>query len=412
MEIQALIEKRGALAKQMQDLLKEVNGDVSKWDAEARNKYNKIEEEYDNVSESQKVVERQAARESELRSITTTKPVELPPATPGAAVESRAKEEAEARKLEAFQRYLLRGASALNETEYRALAADQDIYGGFLVPPVQTVKSLLKKVDDLVFIRKLATVEQVSQAASLGQPTLVADPSDATWTAEIATGSEDSTMSFGGRELHPHPLAKRIKISAKLLRVASMNVESIVMDRMAYKFAIVEENAFLTGDGNNKPLGVFTASTKGISTSRDVSTDNTTTAITADNLINVKYSLKAGYLPGCVWLFHRDAIKMIRKLKDSQGQYVWQPGLQQGQPDRILDHPFYMSEYVPNTFTTGLYVGLFGNFRYYMIAEALNMQVQRLTELYAEQNQIGYIARRELDGLPMLEDAFTRIKLA
>jgi HK97 family phage major capsid protein len=143
-----------------------------------------------------------------------------------------------------------------------------------------------------------------------------------------------------------------------------------------------------------------------------VSTDNTTTEITADNLINVKFTLKQNYWPRARWIFHRDAVKMIRKLKDSQDQYLWQPGIAANIPDRILETPYLISEYAPNTFTAALYVGIIGDFSFYWIVDALDMQVQRLVELYAETNQVGFIGRAETDGMPVLEEAFVRVKLA
>jgi HK97 family phage major capsid protein len=155
------------------------------------------------------------------------------------------------------------------------------------------------------------------------------------------------------------------------------------------------------------------ASNDGIPTSRDVSADNTATAITADGLINAKYSLKAQYhsSEALRWIFHRDAIKMIRKLKADDGQYIWQPGLATDRPDTILDVPYIMSEYAPNTFTTGLYVGILGDFSHYWIADAMTLQIQRLVELYAESNQVGFIGRLECDGMPVLAEAFARVKL-
>jgi HK97 family phage major capsid protein len=159
-------------------------------------------------------------------------------------------------------------------------------------------------------------------------------------------------------------------------------------------------------------LGLFTASDLGIPTSRDIATDNTTTAITADGLINALYGLKEGYQRNARWLFHRDVVKAIRKLKDGDGQYLWAPGIALNQPDTILAKPFLMSEYAPNTFTTGKYVGIVGDFSYYWIADDLNIEIQRLVELYAATNQIGFVCRYAGDGMPVLGEAFARVTLA
>jgi len=264
-------------------------------------------------------------------------------------------------------------------------------------------------------------------------PTLQADPADADWTSELQTGSLDATMAFGKREFRPQPLAKQALISNKLIRASASfasfdedtnadgpeTVEQLVIERLGYKFGVTEEKGFLTGSGANQPLGIFTASTDGIDTTRDV-TCASSTVVVADDLINTKYSLKAQYRgsPSLAWALSRTLVQNIRKLKDTNGQYIWAPGgigqasLTFGQPDTILNIPFYESEYVPNTFTTGLYVAALGDFRYYWIADALDMTVQRLVELYAATNQVGFLGRKETDGMPVLAEAFARVKLA
>lgn len=296
--------------------------------------------------------------------------------------------------------------------ERRDLQADAPHIGGYLTAPQEMVNMLLKNVDDLLFIRQKATKYQLTAAESLGVPTLENDPADADWTAEILTGSRDTTMSFGKRALTPHPLAKRIKVSRTLLRKATMGAEQIVTSRLAYKFAVTEEKAFLTGSGAGQPLGVFTVSDSGIPSSRDVSTDNTNSAVTADGLINAKYELKAQYQNSASvgWGFSRALVRNIRKLKTGDGQYLWQPGIA-GTPSTVLDIPYFMSEFVPSTFTTGQYVAILGDWSFYWIADALSMGLQRLDELYAEANQIGFIGRMELDGAPVLAEAFVRVKL-
>lgn len=322
----------------------------------------------------------------------------------------------------AFEKYLRSGrADGLNldsperraqePDEHRDLSADADIEGGYLLAPMQMAAGLIKNVDDAVVVRQYATVIQLRNSQNLGIPSMENDASDAEWTTEIKTGSADTALNFGRRELNPTPVAKRIKVSRKLLRQAVMGIEALVNQRLGYKFGITEEKAFLTGTGANQPLGLFTASADGISTSRDVLTGSATN-FTADGLIDAKFGLKAAYWnrPSTRWVFHRTGLQLIRKLKDTTNQYLWQPGLSAGEPDRILDIPYVLSEYVPNTFTTGLYVGLLGDLSYYYIAESLALEIQRLVELYAETNQIGFIGRMELDGMPVLGEAFVRLK--
>ena len=129
-------------------------------------------------------------------------------------------------------------------------------------------------------------------------------------------------MAFGRRELHPHILTKGLKISRKLLGKVP-DVESLVRDRLAYKFGVTMEKAYLTGIGAGQPLGVFVASNDGIPTGRDYSTGNSATAMAFDGLIGAKYTLKQQYWAKAAWLLHRDGAAQIAKLKDSDGQYIW-----------------------------------------------------------------------------------------
>jgi HK97 family phage major capsid protein len=314
-------------------------------------------------------------------------------------------------RTKAFCKLLVEGRGALQADEWRALQADSDTAGGFIVTPEQFVAGLIKNVDDMVFIRQRATKYRIPTAASLGVPTLATDASDAEWTTELATGSEDSALAFGKRKLNPHPMAKRIKVSETLMRM-SAQAERIVMDRLSYKFGVTQEKGFMTGSGVNQALGVFTASNDGITTARDISTGNAATTVTFDGLTNAKYSLKGQYWNRSDWMFHRDVLSQIAKLKDGDGQYIWRESVRDGEPDRLLGRPVIMSEFAPNTMTTGQYVGILGDFSNYWIADALDLQIKRLNELYAETDQVGFIGRLSTDGMPVLAEAFARVKLA
>jgi HK97 family phage major capsid protein len=320
------------------------------------------------------------------------------------------------RVMACFRSFLIGGGAAIRDhegaDEFRALSAGVNTEGGYIVVPETFVSTLIKALDDDIIVRMLSTVYPLVNGSPIGAPSLDNDPADGDWTEELSTGSEDSTMSFGKRVMEPHPMAKRIKVSRTLLRVSALPAEALVRARLAYKFGVTQEKAYMTGSGNKRPLGLFTASNNGITTARDVSTANTTTAPTMDGLKNAKYSLKAGYWGRASWLFHRDVVREIAKLKDGDGQYLWAESVREGEPDRLLGRPAYMSEFAPNTLTTGQYVGILGDFSHYWILDSMMMQIQRLDELYAETNQVGFIGRYEGDGAPVLAEAFARVKLA
>ncbi len=421
-------QKRAGLVTEARGVLEGGPADAA-LSAEDQTRYDALMGEYDKLGTTLDSITRSAAAEKDLgRSL--SEPVK-PDADPKKRTAKRANATPEYRK--AFVRYLLGGnMSGLVETgtpEARALAMDTDTTGGFIVAPQEFSDQIIKFVDNQVFIRRLATKYRVPNAQSLGVPQLTADPDDADWTTELNTGNEDSAMTFGKREFRPQPLAKLLKVSNKLIRAAGqltqfaadsetespMSVDGLVMDRLAYKFAVAEEKAYLTGSGWLQPLGVFTASADGVDTTRDIHLGSTTTILAA-GLINMKYGLKQQYWasPSTAWCLHRDALSIIRKLTDSNGQYIWAPSgigqanLKDGQPDTILGLPFYASEYAPNTFTSALYTVVLGDWRFYWIADALDLTVQRLVELYARSNQIGFIGRKETDGMPVLAEAFVR----
>lgn len=294
---------------------------------------------------------------------------------------------------------------AFNQTHQ----TDVNVTGGYTVVPEQLATGILKGVDDMVHIRQRATKISLSSAASLGVVSLDSDPDDGEWTEELGTGGTTG-VGFGKRELRTHPMAKRIKLSNTLIEKSALNMEALLRQRMEYKIGITQEKAYLVGDGNNKPLGIMVPSDSGIPTSRDVVV-GTATAITFDGMMDAKYALKAQYWPRATYGVHRDGVKMLAKLKDGDGQYIWRESVSENEPDRMLGRPLLISEYIPNTYTSGQYVGFFGDLTYYWILDALNIKIQRLVELYAASNETGYHFRYEGDGMPVLAEAFVRMKM-
>lgn len=430
MKVKELLEKRATLVNQARAIYDTCEKEKREPTAEERENFDKMMAEVDTIKDEvtrmekleavEKTLEESRGRQIELevaekgeKANRTDKPtiIELRKSICGDERTVEIAPEYTTDKFKkSFRRFLITGTM---DTELRALQKDSDIAGGFLSAPQQFQAELIKAIDNIVFMRqKCRVLPPISAAESLGAPSLDADPADPTWTAELAIGAEDSTMTFGKRELFPHPLAQYIKVSKTLLRRSTIPVDGIVRGRLAYKCGVVQENTFLNGSGALQPLGVFTVSDDGIGTGRDVSTGNTSAEIRFDGLIECEFKLKAQYRRTAEWIFHRDAIKQIRKLKDGEGRYIWVASVVQGEPDRILNMPVNESEYAPSTFDTTLYVGILGDFRNYWIVDALTMQLQVLIELYAATNQNAYITRLESDGMPVLAEAFARVQLA
>jgi HK97 family phage major capsid protein len=288
-----------------------------------------------------------------------------------------------------------------------------DAAAGYLTAPVEFVQDLIKGLDDFLFMRQISkVVGPIGAAQSLGFPSRTTGAADATWVSEITTAPEEASVQYGRREFKPNKMAKLIKMSRTLIQHAPM-AENVVLDEMRLRIANGAENAYLNGNGTAQPLGIFTANAAGINTDRDIATGNTTTTVTFDGLQEAKYALKQQYHANASWVMHRDLCKMIAKIKDGEGQYAWQGSMVAGQPDRLLGHPVFMSEFAPNTYTNGLYVAVIGDFRNgYWICDANGVNVQVLRELYAATNQIGYLVDYFGDGAPVLPEAFARVTLA
>lgn len=313
---------------------------------------------------------------------------------------------------ESFRQFLLNEQRTVN-----TLDNDVDAEGGYLHAPVQFVARLLKTLDNEVFVRQYAQVVPVTTSDSIGFPQLTTDFADAAWTAEVANvGSPDTSAVLGLRQFTPQQLSKEIDVSMKLLRTAALDPSALVADRLAYRFAITEEKAYMTGNGTGQPLGIFaTSGTGAIPTSRDVASEVAGgTTFTADTLRGARFAMLPQYRKGARWLMHSDALKQVAKFKETTtGAYLWHPSLLAGAPDVIDGFPVDESQYCPNTFTAGLYFGALVNWsRGYLIADLVDLTVQRLNELLARTSQVGFIGRKMTDGGPVDPQAFVRVKMA
>jgi len=404
--IKELKEKRAGLVKEARGMIDAADAAKRGLTAEESARYDAIMQEATGIGADIERRERLAATESTLDA---SSGVVAGRAQSEQPTKNDPRGTAEYRS--AFATAMRLGPAYISQNEQRALASGADSTGGAMLAPSQMVDTIIRGLNDSIYIRGWATKYQIQGAKTLGAPALTTDPDDADWTTEILTGNEDSSMAFARRELTPHPLAKRLKVSNTLLQQAP-NVETLITDRLTYKLALPQEKKFLLGAGTTEPLGVFVASANGIPASRDVSTGNTTTAVTFDGLISAKFGLKGQYWRNAKWLFHRDVLATVAKLKDGQGQYIWRESARVGEPDMLLGLPVFMSEFAPNTMTTGLYAGILGDFSYYWIADNPAISIQRLVELYAATNQVGFITRAETDGMPVLGEAFVRVKLA
>ena len=179
----------------------------------------------------------------------------------------------------------------------------------------------------------------------------------------------------------------------------AFGLESYILDQFGKALANAEEDAFLNGDGNGKPLGLFAAAGGG------TVANTLTAAIKSDDMLDLVYALKRPYRKNAAFIMNDKTLASLRKLKDNNGAYIWQPSYQAGEPDRILGYIVHTSEYVPENAIA------FGDYSYYNIGDRGTRSFKQLTELFAGNGMIGYVAKERVDGKLILPKAVQILKL-
>ena len=277
-----------------------------------------------------------------------------------------------------------------------ALQEGTDSEGGYLVPD-EYERTLVEALEEENMFRQLAKVIRTSSGDR--KIPVVATKGTASWIDEEGAYTE-SDDSFGQVSIGAYKVGTMIKVSEELLNDSVFDLESYIAKEFARRIGAKEEEAFFTGDGSGKPLGIL-AATGGAETGV---TAASSTAVTADELMDLFYSLKSPYRKKAVWVLNDSTIKAVRKLKDSTGQYLWQPSLVAGTPDTLLGRPVKTSAYMP-VIAAGAKTIAFGDFSYYWIADRQGRSFKRLNELYAANGQVGFLGSQRVDGKLVLSEA-------
>lgn len=289
-----------------------------------------------------------------------------------------------------------RSGEGLDPVIKNALQIGTDTEGGYLVPD-EFERTLIEALDEENIFRKLANV--ISTSSGDRKIPVVASKGTASWIDEEGAIPE-SDDSFGQVSIGAYKLGTMIKVSEELLNDSVFNLENYIAREFARRIGNKEEDAFFTGDGSGKPTGIL-AATGGAQIGV---TAASATTITVDEILDLFYSLKSPYRNKSVFVMNDATIKAIRKLKDGQGQYIWQPSLQAGTPDTILNRPVYTSSYVPTIAASAKSI-IFGDFGYYWVADRQGRVFKRLNELYAATGQVGFVATQRVDGKLILPEA-------
>ena len=276
------------------------------------------------------------------------------------------------------------------------LEAGTDANGGYLVPD-EYERQLAQALTDENFFRSLAHVIQTDSGTHTIP--IVASHGTASWMEENGLYPE-SDETFDQITLSAYKLGTAIKVSEELMNDSVFDLESYISTEFARRIGAAEEEAFLVGDGQKKPEGVFTK----VAATEGATTEIANTTLTFDSIMDVFHSLRSVYRNRAVWILNDSTVKALRKIKDGNNNYIWQPSVVAGQPDTILNRPYKTSIYAPELAAGNVPI-LFGDFSYYWIADRQGRSFKRLSELYAANGQIGFLASERVDGKLILPEA-------
>lgn len=265
--------------------------------------------------------------------------------------------------------------------------------------PKSFQNKLIEKLEEMNIMRQLGTVIGTDTDKDIPY---VDVKGSAAWTDENAAFNE-SDDTFGTITISAYKLTRIVKVSEEILEDNTFNLENYLVQSFARAISKPEEAAFINGDGVKKPTGVFVGAEVG-------KTAASSSAFTADEIIDLYYSLNRAYRNNAVWIMHDSTVKAIRKLKDNDQNYLWEKGLG-GEPDKILGKPVYTSEFAPEIGVSAKIIA-FGDMSYYTIADRSSRTFQRLNELYSANGQIGFRGYERVDGKLTVAEAVKTLQMA
>ena len=372
-------------AKAFLDSHRTDNGTLSAEDSAV---YDRMEAEIIALGKEIERMERSAALEAEL-----SRPVGSPLTNiPGSAIDTKT-----GRASDAYKHSFLTALRSNFRQVSNVLTEGTDTSGGYLVPD-EYDERLIEKLDAENVMRSLGTVIQTSGERKIN---VAASKPAASWIEE---GGElvFSDPQFSQIILDAYKLSVAVKVSEELLADNAYDLEGWLINSFSRALANSEEEAMVIGDGVSKPTGILTSGEVGITTAGN--------KIEADEIIDLIYKLKRPYRTNAVFLTADSTLAAIRKLKDSTGQYLWQPALTAGEPDRLLGYPVYTSAFVP-TVAAGQPVLAFGDMSYYNIGDRGVRSFAALHELYAGVGQVAFVCKERVDGKLVLPEAVQIMKM-
>lgn len=399
-KILELRNKRNTLWEQTKNYLEEHRDENGLVPASALEQYDKMTADVKALGDEIQRLEDQKALDAQLSAATST-PVQMAPTQKKAP----ANPTATAEYSKAFWDNM-RGDVSYDVRA--ALSVGENSEGGYTVPD-EFHRQLIQALEENNIFRSLAHVIRTNSGTRTIP--IAADNGKASWVEE-GNAIGESDLTFGVATLSAYKLACAIRVSNELLHDSAFDIAGHIANRFGVRFGNAEEEAFIVGKGVSADPTVTPSEPTGILTtlaSPSVLTENAST-ISFDDVYKLFYALKGPYRQKAKFLCNETALLQLMLLKDGNGQYIWKPGIEVGKPDTILGHAVYTSTYMPAiegvpANDAGKKVLLFGDFSYYWIADRTNRTMKRLNELYAMNDQVGFVGTQRVDGKLILPEA-------
>ena len=387
MTIQELREKRNTAWNAAKAFLDSHRTEKGTLTAEDDATYTRMEQDIADLGKEIARLERQEALDAEL-----SKPVGTPLTSKPAT--GKQPEVKTGRASDEYRKGMLTALRTNFRQVSNVLQEGVDADGGYLVPE-EYDRRLIQTLSEENIMRRLGHVITTSGEHKIN---IAATKPAAAWIEE-GGALQFSDATFAQILLDAHKLHVAIKVTEELLYDSAFNLESYIIEQFGKALANAEEDAFLNGTGVGQPLGLF-AEVGGGHVAGTLSA-----ALKADDVLGLIYELKRPYRKNASFIMNDKTVAQIRKFKDNNGAYLWQPSYQAGEPDRILGYSVHTSEYVPENAIA------FGDYSYYNIGDRGTRSFKQLTELFAGNGMIGYVAKERVDGKLILPEAVQILKL-
>lgn len=393
--IRKLMEKRANALTNARALLDKASGEERELTAEEKGQYEGYDHEIDQLTEDIQREERLAQRETEARESANGGVNPNRERQPGGAENRTVDVTDRTEYRQSVLRYLIAGQNDGVASFDRAGGETRTILGvslsgssatGGILAPTALERTLLDFSDNYNVMRSLASVRSSNSDVDIPYS------SAGTTAYHIAEGADftASTPAFAKLTMKAYKAGALSVVTNEAMQDMFIDMESWIRDDFGTAFAALEETDFVNGTGSSQPRGVLLDATAAI-------TAASATAVTADELFDLQHALKRKFRNNASWLMKDSTIKLIRKLKDANGQYLWQPGLMAGKPDMLLGNPIHTTDEMPAA-TAGNKAIAFGDFKWYRVLDRRGLYIQRLNELYATSGQVGFLAYRRYDA--------------